>query len=98
MPTGFFKRTGHLNGRVRLVEKMRPFLQHLPAVKKIFSDTLSQWGKMPGDDIILMVVNEGELDLLLNFACSSRGHNIPLDNLLIVGASKGIVAVAETIG
>jgi hypothetical protein len=34
------------------------------------------------------VTNDGQMDLFMNFACSCRYHSIPLDNIVVFGASK----------
>ena len=34
------------------------------------------------------VTNDGQMDLFMNFACSCRSHSIPLDNIVVFGASK----------
>ena len=31
-----------------------------------------------GDDVVVMVVNEGEIDLYLNFACSCQQNNVTI--------------------
>jgi hypothetical protein len=97
-PAGFFKKVSHEKGRSRLVEKMGPFVAHLDEVEELFKSILSKWGKSPGDDIILMVLNEGEVDMLLNFACSCTAHNISLSNVLAVVASEEIVPIVESTG
>lgn len=41
-----------------------------------------------GDDMVVMVVNEGEIDLYLNFACSCQQHSITLHNLIVFSGSR----------
>ena len=41
-----------------------------------------------GDDLIVMVVNEGEIDLFLNFACSCRAAKISMSKVLVFAASR----------
>lgn len=41
-----------------------------------------------GGDVVVMVVNAGEMDLFMNFACSCRLHNISLNNVLVFAASR----------
>lgn len=55
VPTGYFKKVGHEKGRSRLAEKMGPFIQNLEQVEDIFKAKLKQWGRKPGDNIVLMV-------------------------------------------
>lgn len=89
---------GHEKGRSRLIEKMGPFIQHLPLIEAHFADTLRAWGKQPGDDIVLMVMNEGEMDLLLNLACSCSLHNINISNFMVVAASPTILPMIHAVG
>lgn len=100
-PSGFFKVPGHENGRVRLAEKMGPFLQHLPAIEEYCFKRLKERGILPPEavppvrgaprprglgDVVVMVVNEGEMDLLANLACSLERYL--LLNGLVVSISK----------
>jgi hypothetical protein len=43
-----------------------------------------------GDDLVVMVINEGEIDLYLNFACSCRLHNISMSKVLVFVGSRYI--------
>ena len=52
----------------------------------------------PGDDIVVMVVNEGELDLFVNFACSCRFHSISMSHILVFAGSEGMVRIVEATG
>ena len=36
----------------------------------------------------VMVVNEGEIDLYLNFACSCRLHDISMKNVIVFAGSR----------
>ena len=44
-----------------------------------------------GDDLTVMVVNEGEIDLYLNFACSCRLHNLTMSNVIVFAGSRYII-------
>jgi hypothetical protein len=41
-----------------------------------------------GSDVVVTVVNQGEMDLFLNFACSCRQHGISLSNFLVFAGSR----------
>lgn len=85
-PTGFFRNTPQQKGRDRLKEKMIPFLRHFNGkigIEAQINSKLGSRGFKKGDDIVVMVVNEGEIDLFLNFACSAHFHNISLVNFVV---------------
>ena len=88
MPTGFFRRVGNRKGRARIAEKMGPLFLQLPNVEAVLQGKLQQRGLGRGSDVLVMVVNAGEMDLLLNFACSCRAHNISLHNALVFTGSR----------
>ena len=97
-PAGFFKKPSHDMGRARLREKMGPFIENLSFIESLFKETLTAHNLHAGSDIVLMVVNEGEIDMILNFACSSRFHNISLSNVVVVSASEEIIPVIKSVG
>ena len=45
-------------------------------------------GLHPGDNVVVMVTNAGEMDLLLNFVCSCKHHNISMNNVLVFTGSR----------
>ena len=45
-------------------------------------------GVNAGDDIMVMVVNEGEIDLYLNFICSCKQNKINMKKILVFAASR----------
>lgn len=100
MPTGFFTKVGSEKGRQRLKEKMGPFLRLLGKVRGLVLNRLKLSGFLPntGQDITVMVANEGELDLLLNFACSCRQNNISMANVLVFAGSAAVVEAVEKLG
>ena len=49
---------------------------------------LSENGIIAGDDIMVMVVNEGEIDLYLNFICSCKQNKIDMKKILVFAASR----------
>lgn len=51
-------------------------------------EKLDSNGIKKGDDLIVMVVNEGEIDLFLNFACSCRAVNLSMKKVFVFAASR----------
>ena len=53
-----------------------------------------------GNDIIVMVVNDGEMDLFLNFVCSLRAYKLEyiLSRVLVFAASNEIIPVIQATG
>ena len=100
MPSGFFTKSGTERGRQRLREKMGPFLRLLDIVREVVLRRLVQGGfsSSGGQDITIMVVNEGELDLLLNFVCSCKQNNVSMSNILVFAGSSGVVRTVEALG
>ncbi len=85
-PTGFFRKPPLQKGRDRLQEKLHPFLQEFDGpegISQLLDRLLIVNEIETGDDLVVMVLNEGELDLYLNFACSAMFHNISLKNVLV---------------
>ena len=54
----------------------------------MFSDLLSERSIEEGSDLTVMVVNEGEIDLYLNFACSCHVHDISMNNVIVFAGSR----------
>jgi hypothetical protein len=48
--------------------------------------------------VVVMTVNDGEMDMISNFVCSCRRHNIPTDNFLVFAGSKDILTSLEAMG
>jgi len=97
-PIGFFRKVPKTKGRNRLHEKLQPFLELFEEINDQLSTKLSFNDIKSGDDLIVMVVNEGEIDLYLNFACSCQQHDISLGNLLVFSGSKEIIDIIESTG
>ena len=53
-------------------------------------------GVKEGDDLVVMVINQGEIDLFLNFACSCKLHNISLSNVMVFAGSRYAYTYAHT--
>lgn len=85
--SGIFRNVAKKRGRMALSEKLYPLFNHLDPIEKFWSKLLAARGIFPGHDIVLMVVNDGEIDLFLNFACSCRHHGISLHNVMVICAS-----------
>lgn len=78
-----------------------PFLQNRERIINIIRSKLGT----PIDErtglrrrIILMVANEGVMDLLLNFMCSAEGAKIDLRSVLVFVGDSKYVAVVEKMG
>lgn len=82
-PAGFFRRVPKERGRERVKEKLEPFLIHYQEMNEQFLNKIHSHHLKKGDDLTVMVVNEGELDLFMNFACSCKLHGISLNNILV---------------
>jgi hypothetical protein len=97
-PQGFFRKVPKERGRERTKDKLGTFLKHFDEINADFEAKVASHGIRAGDDLVAMVVNEGELDLFLNFACSCRLHNISMNNVLAFAGSSGIVPFIEATG
>jgi hypothetical protein len=99
VPTaGYFRKIPLEKGFTRQREKLSVFLEHFSAITDDLHRKLSDMGVKKGDDLAVMVVNEGEIDLFFNFACSASLHNISLSQLLVFGASSEIIPLIESTG
>ena len=87
-PTGFFRKVPKENGRTRTKDKLGTFLEHFNEIQEQFDNKLAKHGIKKGDDLVVMVVNEGEIDLFLNFACSCRLHDISMNNIMVFAGSR----------
>jgi hypothetical protein len=90
-PTGFFRKVPKTAGRLRLRENLGSFFRHFEEIQLQLSTKLNENNIVAGDDIIAMVLNEGELDIFLNFACSCRLHNLDLSKILVFAAGKFVL-------
>lgn len=86
-PNGFFTKTGNARGRKRLREKIGPLFANLEEIEDELKNIFRLKGVHPGSDVVVMVVNDGEMDLFLNFACSCHAHNISLNNMIVFAGS-----------
>ena len=100
-PAGHFRRVPKIKGFARVYEKLYPFLRNLEGpggMNEQLKSKLEVNGVKAGDDVVMMVVNEGEIDLFLNFACSCRLHGISLRGMLVFSGSPEIVSIIESTG
>ena len=88
MPNGFFKKSGNTRGRNRLRTKIGPLFDSLEEMEQLMLDHFNHHDIPIGSDVVIMVVNDGELDLFLNFACSCREHGIELRNMMVFAGSR----------
>jgi hypothetical protein len=96
--SGFFSKPGNLKGRKRFAEKLKPLLASLEEVEKEMDELLLERGIRRGDDVVVMVLNEGEMDLFMNFVCSCHLHNISLEKIIVFSASGEIVPLITATG
>ena len=100
-PVGFFRKVPKERGFKRVKEKLQPFIKNFDGKdgidvqlrKKMLENNVKS-----GDDLVVMVVNQGEIDLYLNFACSCKQHGISLERMLVFAGSEEIVSVIESTG
>ncbi len=100
-PVGFFRKVPAERGFQRVRDKLGPFVEHYDGpmgIAQQLDQKLSQHGIRKGDDATVMVVNEGEVDLFLNFACSCQQNNIPLRQMIVFCASEEIIPLIESTG
>jgi hypothetical protein len=84
--TGYFRAVPRDRGRDRMYEKLNPFVRKFDGpngIERTLDDLLQRNGFKAGDDIIVMVTNQGETDLYLNFACSCQQNGISMKNVLV---------------
>jgi hypothetical protein len=87
-PSGFFRKVPKERGRERTKDKLGSFLAYFDEINDIFLKKIQSHNLKKGDDLVAMVVNEGELDLFLNFACSCRFHSISLNNIFVFAGNQ----------
>lgn len=96
--TGFFDKVASDVGRMKLAENMVSLLSHLSSLEIAISNRLHERSLLPGDDVVVMVVNAGEMDLFANFACSCRVNNISMRNVVVFSGSEDILPLLESLG
>lgn len=98
--TGFFRRVPKVNGRLRTKMKLGTLVLKYDEVQEYITNKFKSHGLLPGTDIILMAINEGEIDLFLNFVCSLNKHNINhiLSKVVVFSGSESILPTIEATG
>jgi len=99
MEYGFFNKVAKSSHRSTFNSVMLQFLQSHSAVRSYVANTLTQHAAHPGDDVIAMVVNEGEIDLFMNYVCSLHVNNVtnPVYTAVFV-TSASLVPIVQSIG
>jgi hypothetical protein len=96
--TGFFSNVASDVGRKKLSDKMLKLLPNLSSLEHYLLNLLRARGLEAGADIVVMVVNAGEMDLLANFACSCNAHNISMRNVMVFSGSDDVIPLIESFG
>lgn len=96
--TGFFNNVANDLGRKKLGEKMMKLLPNLDSLESYLLTMLHQRDLTAGADVVVMVVNAGEMDLLANFACSCQAHNISMRNVMVFSGSDDVLPLIESFG
>jgi hypothetical protein len=96
--TGFFNNVANENGRKKLGDKMQKLLPNLNSLEAYIIARLQDRNLVSGSDIVVMVVNAGEMDLFANFACSCRAHNISMHNVMVFAGSDDVLPLIESFG
>jgi Nucleotide-diphospho-sugar transferase len=101
LPTGSVVQVGTEYGRKKMAENGKLLFEHLVEIETAVLELLVRSHFLPGRTsvpIVTMVVNEGELDMLLNFICSCHVNKIDTSNMLVFVGSADIVGVVESMG
>ena len=96
--TGFFTKVSRKRNREKVNRKMQPFFNNFEKMDSFVEYKIKSRGFKPGDDVILMVMNTGEVDLFFNFACSCKFHGISLEKVIVLSANEEIVNIIENTG
>ena len=96
---GFFTKVSIDRSRLKTAKKFMPFALNFDSIEKYIKERLnSRYNHDNNKDLVVMVVNAGELDLFLNFACSTALHNIDISNVVVFCGSEDIIPVVEKTG
>ena len=96
--TGFFDNVANEKGRMLLQKKMNPLLEALPSLEQYVLERLRSRGLHPGDNVVVMVVNAGEMDIFANFICSCVKYKINLENMVVFAGSDDIIPLIHAFG
>ncbi len=92
--TGFVYQLPRDEDRLELKLKMKSLLENLSTIEKYIRKKIKHIKK----DIIVMTLNDGEMDMLVNFACSCHHHGINTSNVVVFAASKNIIDSISALG
>jgi hypothetical protein len=97
---GFFTKVTISRSRTKTAAKFRPFVENFDSLDTYVKERLSsrKFHDRGVKDLVVMVVNAGELDLFMNLACSAHKHGISLENFVVFAGSKEIVPIIEYTG
>jgi len=71
---------------------------NLPQLEKDADALLHKASQGKKRGVLVMCMNQGDVDLLLNFLCSARDANIDLTNLVVFGADEKVADIAKALG
>jgi hypothetical protein len=78
---------------------LHPFADELPKLRQTFMAKMgSPFDGTTRRTAIIMVANEGVVDLLLNFLCSAEQSNIDLSNIMVFVGSESDAQLVEGMG
>jgi hypothetical protein len=99
-PTGFFYSIPKNNGRNRLKEKFLPLLKKFWDINSVIVRNLMKKSMQPGDSVVVMVVNDGEIDLLFNYFCSVKRYGLSylIQRIIVFTSSMELVSIIESTG
>jgi hypothetical protein len=89
--TGYFRAVPRDRGRFRMYDKLGPYVRRFngpDGIEQQLDDLLKSRGLKSGDDVVVMVTNQGETDLFMNFACSCQQNGLSLHNMLVFCGDK----------
>jgi len=84
--------------RQHLQTKMEKLLIGLSDIERFIAEKLRPLLEQDQKDIVLMTVNPGEMDMLVNFACSCAHHQIDTSNAVVFATSASIVESITALG
>lgn len=96
--SGYYRKIPQFKGRDRLQEKLEPLLRNFDSINNQITDKFKERGIKANDDVVIMVINEGEVDLFYNFICSCRLHSINVGNVVVFSGSEEIIPIIESSG
>jgi hypothetical protein len=101
-PTGFFQKghRGNSAGRDSLLNKIGPLFMNLQELEVIIRNNATHHNIAQNDDIVVVVINDGEIDIFLNFVCSCHAHKLDyiLRKVFVFVGSAELVPIIESVG